>query len=91
MGDERGDSSTSLLVYWIIYKSDQLEEVGVYWTRDSKKSPPQEEKGCVTWQLSYDRRLNRSSDRAEGEALWPCFCHRFENIRMRLILIGTSA
>lgn len=36
MGDEQGDRSTPLLVYWIIYKSDQLEEVGVYWKRESK-------------------------------------------------------
>ena len=36
MGDEQGDRSTPLLVYWIIYQSDQLEEVGVYWKRDSK-------------------------------------------------------
>ena len=36
MGDEQGDRSTSHLVYWIIYQSDQLEKVGVYWKRDSK-------------------------------------------------------
>ena len=44
MGDERGDSSTSLF-NWIIYKSDQLEEVGVYWTRDSKKAPHRKRRG----------------------------------------------
>ena len=44
MGDEDGDRSTPLLVYWIIYQSDQLEEVGVYWKRDSKKNPASEEK-----------------------------------------------
>ena len=36
MGEEQGDRSTPLLVYWIIYQSDQLGEVGVYWKRDSK-------------------------------------------------------
>ena len=30
-----GDRSTPLLVYWIIYQSDQSGEVGVYWKRDS--------------------------------------------------------
>ena len=38
--DQKIDSSIygrwDLLVYWIIYQSDQLEEVGVYWKRDSK-------------------------------------------------------
>ena len=36
VGGELGVRSTPLLVYWIIYQSDQLEEVGVYWKRDSK-------------------------------------------------------
>ena len=36
MGEEQGDRSTPLLVYWIIYQSDQLGEVGVNWKRDSK-------------------------------------------------------
>ena len=31
-----GDRSTPLLVYWIIYQSDQLGEVGVCWKRGSE-------------------------------------------------------
>ena len=34
MGDEQGDRSAPLLVYWIIYQSGQLGEVGVFWRRD---------------------------------------------------------
>ena len=36
MGEKQRNRSTPLLVYWIIYQSDQLEEVGVYWKRDFK-------------------------------------------------------
>ena len=51
MGDEQGDRSTPLLVYRIdgplIHQSDQLEEVGVYWRRDSiKASKGKENGGC---------------------------------------------
>ena len=36
MGDKREERLTPLLVYWIIYQSDQLEEEGVYCRRDFK-------------------------------------------------------
>ena len=49
MGDEQGDRSTPLLVYRIdgplIHQSDQLEEVGVYWRRDSIKASKGKENG----------------------------------------------
>ena len=54
MGDEQGDRFTPLLVYWKIYQSDQLEEVGVYWKRDSK-NPCIGRQGRVV-QNSWDRR-----------------------------------
>ena len=51
MWDEQGDTSTPLLVYWIdgllIYQSDQLAEVGVYWRKDSKKASMGREGGVV--------------------------------------------
>ena len=48
MGDEQGDRSTPLLVYWIIYQSEQLGEVGVSWRRDSRKAHTGEEVRVVT-------------------------------------------
>ena len=48
MGDEQGDRSTPLLVYWIIYQSGQLGEVGVFWRRDYE-TLAQEEKQAGTW------------------------------------------
>ena len=62
----------------------------MYWKRDSK-NPRMGREGV--WHLVEHLRLkaDRSSDSAEGEAFWPCFCHRFESIRMRPILIRTLA
>ena len=47
-GDEQGDRSTPLFVYWLIYQSDQLEEVGMYGKRDSKNPcTGREERGGI--------------------------------------------
>ena len=89
MGEEQGDRSTPLFVYWIIYQSEQLGEVGVYWERDSK-NPCTGREGRVALGNLLRSKADRSSDRAEGKAFWPCFCHRFENTRKAAVFMDRT-
>ena len=68
MGDEQGDRSTPLLVYSIIYQSDQLEEVGVYWKWDSINPCIGREGRVVLVRCPKIKGSIGFSDRAEGKA-----------------------
>ena len=66
-----------------------IRRSGCTWHGTLKRPSQEEQEGWHLVDLLRSK-ADRSFDRAEGEAFWHCFFHRFDNIRKRPLLIRTQ-